>query len=240
VISGGRQASPAPPSLLSYWSATCQIGRAASVNDFRHGCVRLGVAGLIRTPTGRRDRRPAGRHGGGLGGARISVHRIGRPRYWISTCPAGLPAPGRCSARAPGHSVARVESSDRDSGPPSRSTRGVTVGGETPRRAAGHEAPSSGNPPTRPAGEQSAHCARTRHGTKRGRSRQLSCGPVDDAALHASESIGDGRRDPVLDERQSGLENVEKFGDILDAGERVGGAMTSAFALKRYGETTSA
>ena len=44
-------------------------------------------------------------------------------------------------------------------------------------------------------------------------------GPVDDAALHAPEPSGNGRRDRLLDGRQSGLEPIGKFGDILDTRE---------------------
>jgi len=44
----------------------------------------------------------------------------------------------------------------------------------------------------------------------------------------------------LLDGRQSGLELAEKFGDILDTGRRWSEVIRSAFALKRYGETTSA
>ena len=43
----------------------------------------------------------------------------------------------------------------------------------------------------------------------------------------------------LLDGRQSGLEPAHQSGHF-GHGERVGRAMRSAFALKRYGETTSA
>jgi integrase len=44
----------------------------------------------------------------------------------------------------------------------------------------------------------------------------------------------------LLDGRHSGLERVEIFGDILDTRGGHSEVMRSAFALKRYGETTSA
>ena len=43
-------------------------------------------------------------------------------------------------------------------------------------------------------------------------------GSLDDATLHALESRGNGRRDPVARRTTSGLETVEKLGDILDTG----------------------
>lgn len=46
-------------------------------------------------------------------------------------------------------------------------------------------------------------------------------GSVDDAALHAHESGGNGRRNPIVDGRECGVQDVEKFGDILDTQEVV-------------------
>ena len=44
----------------------------------------------------------------------------------------------------------------------------------------------------------------------------------------------------LLDARDSGVVRAEKLGDILDTRERWSEAMRSAFALTRYGATTSA
>jgi hypothetical protein len=44
----------------------------------------------------------------------------------------------------------------------------------------------------------------------------------------------------LLDGRQSGLAGPADFGDILETGIGESETMRTAFALKRYGETTSA
>ena len=45
-----------------------------------------------------------------------------------------------------------------------------------------------------------------------------SCGPVDDAALHAPESRGNGRRDPVARRTTIRARTRGEFGDILETG----------------------
>ena len=68
-----------------------------------------------------------------------------------------------------------------------------------------------------------------------------TCGSVDDAALHAPESGGNGRRDPVARwtavRRRTGGKSWRHFGQL---GQWRSEVLRSAFALKRYGETTSA
>jgi hypothetical protein len=56
-------------------------------------------------------------------------------------------------------------------------------------------------------------------------------------SMHLSRAATEGTI-RLLDGRQSGLEPLVKFGDILDTRAGHNEVMRSAFALTRYGETT--